>query len=112
MIMQALRNTRPRPHSSDPALPVTGRGTHDLQEGLQAQERTVLTCRRLPGTEPARCGPGKTHQEGIKPLNARLAQPPEAPASPTEIPQVRVLEPPHRYPTDKTAFRGTPRHSW
>ena len=32
-------------------------------------------------------------------------------ASPTEIPQVRVPGRPHRYPTDKTAFRGTPRHS-
>ena len=76
MIMQALRNTRPRPHSSDPALPVTGSGTHDLQQGLQAQERTVLTCRRLPDYEPARCGPGKTHQEDTRPLNAQLAQPP------------------------------------
>ena len=54
----------------------------------------------------------KAHQEGTKPLNAQPAQLPGPPASPTKIPQVRVLDPPHRYPTDKTAFRGTPRHSW
>ena len=37
---------------------------------------------------------------------------PRPPASPTKIPQLRVPDPPHRYPTDKTAFRGTPGHSW
>jgi hypothetical protein len=33
------------------------------------------------------------------------------PASPTEIPQVRLPGRPHRHPTDTAAFRGTPRHS-
>jgi hypothetical protein len=41
-------------------------------------------------------------------LMPRLCQPP---GSPTKIPQARVPGGPHRYPTDMTAFRGTPRHS-
>jgi hypothetical protein len=34
------------------------------------------------------------------------------PDHPTETPQVRVPEPPHSFPTDKTTFCGTLRHSW
>ena len=39
-----------------------------------------------------------------------LCEPPEASGVPHKIPQIRVPGRPHRYPTDTTAFRGTPRH--
>jgi hypothetical protein len=40
-----------------------------------------------------------------------LMEPAAGLTSPTEIPQVRVPGRPHRYPTDTTAFHGTPGHS-
>ena len=65
----------------------------------------MLTCRRLPGTEPARCGPGKTHQEGTKPS--------ERPAGSTTW----ASREPHKNPTNPrpapapTGIPRTRRHS-
>jgi hypothetical protein len=44
-------------------------------------------------------------------LGAWLHEPAKAFGVPTEIPQVRVPDRPHKFPTDTVAFRGTPRHS-
>jgi hypothetical protein len=51
---------RARHPSSDQLSRPAGRGTV-CQQGFKAQESKVLTCRRLPGTESARWGPGRTH---------------------------------------------------
>ena len=45
------------------ALPGHRQG-HALAEGLKVLGGRVLTCRRPPGTESARCGPGSSYQGG------------------------------------------------
>ena len=59
--------------------------------------------------DPYLFGPSPPLTEGTKHLNAQLAQPLGPPASPTEIPQVRVPDPP---PQVSHGQGGISRHTW
>jgi hypothetical protein len=69
----------------------------------------------MPGSQPLASNegpaadlPGSRTPES---LNNQPREPPKTSGVPTEIPQVRLPDRPHRHPTDTATLRGTSRHS-
>ncbi len=97
---RASTGVRRGSRAEGPATSASGAATTRLPSGSAPWQRLMSAFRH------------RRHRGWLMCADQILTTRPCSPASPTKIPQVGVPGPPHRYPTDKTAFRGTPRHSW